>query len=183
MKTKFNKPVFSAVNLLKEILNKEDTDESDIKITAINSGDCVLKVSTKDGLFKAEPINIHVNTPTESSSPSVDLKTYSAAVAVGGSIKLTVTSIAGGKDENFVFWECDDESVAHVDPITGKITGIAEGSCVVKAYVPGYEDNAVGCLITVTKDHTSTNVEFNGSGTSKQWIKIEGQPVIILERA
>ncbi len=183
VKTKFNKPVFSAVNLLKEILNKEDTDESDIKITAINSGDCVLKVSTKDGLFKAEPINIHVNTPTESSSPSVDLKTYSAAVAVGGSIKLTVTSIAGGKDENFVFWECDDESVAHVDPITGKITGIAEGSCVVKAYVPGYEDNAVGCLITVTKDHTSTNVEFNGSGTSKQWIKIEGQPVIILERA
>lgn len=183
VKTKFNKPVFSAVNLLKEILNKEDTDESDIKITAINSGDCVLKVSTKDGLFKAEPINIHVNTPTESSSPAVDLKTYSAAVAVGDSIKLTVTSIAGGKDENFVFWECDDESVAHVDPITGKITGIAEGNCVVKAYVPGYEDNAVGCLITVTKDYTSTNVEFNDSGTSKQWIKIEGQPVIILESA
>lgn len=161
----------------------KDMQKQKIIVTAVKEGDAVIYVKTNDGLISAEPINIHVNTPTESSSPSVDLKTYSAAVAVGDSIKLTVTSIAGGKDENFVFWECDDESVAHVDPITGKITGIAEGSCVVKAYVPGYEDNAVGCLITVTKDHTSTNVEFNGSGTSKQWIKIEGQPVIILERA
>lgn len=151
-----------------------------IILTAVNSGDAVITVKTRDGLFKND-VKVHVNTPEETGSKTVTLATFSASVAVNDRIKLTVKSIPGGKTDDSVFWESDNDSIASVNPNTGEITGISEGDCTIKAYVPGHEDSGVYCLISVTKDYTATNVDVHGSPFPKQWIKIDGQPVIIFE--
>lgn len=162
--------------------NEDDENTPNFYITAAASGDAVVTVRTRDDLFHNE-INVHVNTPEESSNPAISLITYSASVALNDSITLSMSYIPNGKDETSVFWECDDESVAVINPITGEIFGVSEGYCTVKAYIPGYEDSGVYCLITVTENYTSTNISDNYFGDSKSWTKIDGQPVIVLKKA
>ncbi|MGN0587414.1 MAG: Ig-like domain-containing protein [Oscillospiraceae bacterium] len=167
--------------------SNKDTDSKDTKaqkivITAVNAGDADIIVRTNDGLVQAEPIHVHVEPSDSTDNKTITLSTFAASVAVNDKLKLTVKSIPGGKTDDSVFWESDDENIASVDPISGEITGISEGTCMVKAYVPATPSSAVYCLITVTADYTSTNVDISGSQPSKQWIKIEGQAVIILGR-
>ena len=162
--------------------NEDDANVSNFYIISVAAGDAVVTVRTRDNLFHNE-INVHVNTPEESSNPAINLITYSASVALNDSITLSMSYIPGGKDETAVFWECDDTSVAVINPITGEIFGVSEGYCTVKAYIPGYEDSGVYCLITVTENYTSTNISDNYYGDTRAWTKIDGQPVIVLTKA
>lgn len=169
--------------------SKKDDDESEdedkqqkIILTALSSGDAIITVRTRDNLFKSE-INVHVNEPEEAANAVIIFKTYAASVALNDTIQLSMTSIPCGKDETSVFWKTDDENVATIDPVTGEIKGVSEGNCTVMAYVPGFEESGVYCLITVTKDYTSINISDYSSVYAKSWIKIDGLPVMILENA
>lgn len=162
--------------------NKEDTPPA-IKLTAVKEGKTTVTLQTRDGKYKI-PLNVTV-IPKEVDVKeyyTVSIDTYFISVAVNGTAKVNAVSVPLGKTMDDVFWEIDDTNIARIDSFTGEITGLSEGNCTVKAFIPGYEDSAVYCLVTVSKDYLATNTA-NSSYSSKQWIKIEGQPVIILERA
>ncbi len=173
-KNLFTKPV--------EDEEKVELEENQFSVKALSAGDAVIIVRTRDNLFKSE-LNVHVKEPEERANTAIVLKTYAASVALNDTIQLTMDSIPYGKDKTTVFWKTDDESIATIDANTGEIKGVSEGNCTVMAYIPGFEDSGVYCLITVTKDYTSANVSEYSSGYARSWIKIEGLPVIILEDA
>lgn len=156
-----------------------DHQPQKIVITALSPGDTTVVVRTCDSLFTKE-INVHVNTAEESANPYLQFKSYSASVAEGSQLKLTITNLPGGKNENGIFWSVEDSSVASVDPITGVITGVSEGVTIVRAYIPGNEEFASYCMISVTDGYTSTDVSGVGS-SSEQWLMIKGLPPIIID--
>lgn len=173
---------WDAFKKLIKITKDEDKIEK-VKITGVKEGSTSVSIHTIDNQYDVS-LNITV-VPKEvdiNEYMAVSIDTYFIGVTVNDTAKVNVVSVPIGKTFDDVIWKIDDTNIAHVDSFTGEITGLSEGNCTVKAFIPGYEDSAVYCLVTVSKDYLATNTA-NSSGTSKQWIKIEGQPVIILERA
>lgn len=162
---------------------KKESEKADQKIiiTGVSPGETVVTVKTKDGLVKYD-FTVKIKPKDAASLDSLKLKTYSASVALQQSIKLTVEKIPEGQNEISIFWDCDDESIARVDPLSGEITGVSEGNATVSAHIVGKDDYIVYCLITVTKDYTSTVVSSGMNSNDVEWIKIEGLPVMIIEK-
>lgn len=173
---------WDAFKKLIKITKDEDKIEK-VKITGVKEGSTSVSIHTIDNQYDIS-LNITV-VPKEvdiNEYMAVSIDTYFIGVTVNDTAKVNVVSVPIGKTFDDVIWKIDDTNIAHVDSFTGEITGLSEGNCTVKAFIPGYEDSAVYCLVTVSKDYLATNTA-NSSYSSKQWIKIEGQPVIILERA
>lgn len=162
----------------------KDADKIDkVKITGVKEGSTSVSIHTVDNQYNVS-LNITV-VPKEvdiNEYMTVSIDTYFLGVTVNDTAKANVVSVPIGKSFDDVIWKIDDTNIARVNSFTGEITGLSEGNCTVKAFIPGYEDSAVYCLVTVSKDYSAANTVYD-SGTSKQWIKIEGQPVIILESA
>ena len=166
---------------------KTDEDELDkIKITGIAEGATHIIVRTKDNMYSI-PLTVTV-VPKE-----VEIKEYMiptiesffASTTVGNTTSINILKVPEGQTMDNVFWESDDESIAYVDRLTGEITGVSSGECTVKAYISGYEDSGVYCLVSISDNYSTTLTTFDSNleKNHKSWIKTEGLPVIIIESA
>lgn len=166
---------------------KTDEDELDkIRITGIAEGATHIIVRTKDNMYSI-PLTVTV-IPKE-----VEIKEYMiptiesffASTTVGNTTSVNILKVPEGQTMDNVFWESDDESIAYVDRLTGEITGVSSGECTVKAYIPGYEDSGVYCLVSISDDYSATLTAFGLDAVSNHrlWIKTDGLPVMIVERA
>lgn len=161
-------------NLFKwKIFQKAKTEEHDIKITAVKEGRTTVTLSTRDGAYKI-PLNVTVipkNTDTQEYM-AVSIDTFFIGATVGETVKLNAVSIPEGKTADDVFWETDDTSIVNVNSLTGEIIGLAEGSCNVMAYIPGYEKNAVKCRVTVSPDYSVTGTSYGEAAPNGQLVII-----------
>lgn len=166
---------------------KTDEDELDkIKITGIAEGATHIIVRTKDDMYSI-PLTVTV-IPKE-----VEIKEYMiptiesffASTTVGDTTSVNILKVPEGQAVDNVFWESDDESIAYVDRLTGEITGVSSGECTVKAYISGYEDSGVYCLVSISDDYSASLTAFglDASSNHRMWIKTDGLPVMIVERA
>lgn len=166
---------------------KTDEDELDkVKITGIAEGATNIIVRTKDNIYSI-PLTVTV-IPKE-----VEIKEYMiptiesffASTTVGNTTSINILKVPEGQTMDNVFWESDDESIAYVDRLTGEITGVSSGECTVKAYISGYEDSGVYCLVSVSDNYstTLTTLAPNLGKNHKNWIKVEELPVMIIESA
>lgn len=166
--------------------NKQLTDTSPkVIITAADkAGSTTVTLSTYDNKYKIQ-LNVIVlpKDVDENDYMSLSLSSFAAPVQVGASTKVDVVNIPEGKTENDIYWESDDTSVAEVDPFTGEITGISEGYCTVKAYIIGYEKNAMEIAVSVSPAYAASGTGTSAAKMPQKWIKPEGLPTIILEDA
>lgn len=166
--------------------NKQLTDTSPkVIITAADkAGSTTVTLSTYDNKYKIQ-LNVIVlpKDVDENDYMSLSLSSFAAPVQVGASTKVDVVNIPEGKTENDIYWECDDTSVAEVDPFTGEITGISEGYCTVKAYIIGYEKSAMEIAVSVSPAYAASGTGTSAAKMPRKWIKPEGLPTIILEDA
>ncbi len=169
-----------------KINNKQLTDTSPkVIITAADkAGSTTVTLSTYDNKYKIQ-LNVIVlpKDVDENDYMSLSLSSFAAPVQVGASTKVDVVNIPEGKTENDIYWECDDTSVAEVDPFTGEITGISEGYCTVKAYIIGYEKSAMEIAVSVSPAYAASGTGTSAAKMLRKWIKPEGLPTIILEDA
>ncbi len=169
-----------------KINNKQLTDTSPkVIITAADkAGSTTVTLSTYDNKYKIQ-LNVIVlpKDVDENDYMSLSLSSFAAPVQVGASTKVDVVNIPEGKTENDIYWECDDTSVAEVDPFTGEITGISEGYCTVKAYIIGYEKSAMEIAVSVSPAYAASGTGTSAAKMPQKWIKPEGLPTIILEDA
>lgn len=166
---------------------KTDEDELDkIKITGIDEGATHIIVRTKDNMYSI-PLTVTV-VPKETEIKEYMIPTiesFFASTTVGNTTSINILKVPEGQTMDNVFWESDDESIAYVDSLTGEITGVSSGECTVKVYISGYEDSGVYCLVSISDNYstTLTALDPNIGKNHKNWIKIDGQPVIVLTKA
>ncbi len=168
-----NKAVSAIKNFLASFKPQTAEEAPGIKITAVKEGRTTVTLSTRDGAYKI-PLNVTVipkNTDTQEYM-AVSIDTFFIGATVGETVKLNAVSIPEGKTADDVFWETDDTSIVNVNSLTGEIIGLAEGSCNVMAYIPGYEKNAVKCRVTVSPDYSVTGTSYGEAAPNGQLVII-----------
>lgn len=182
IKEKFITKIFSD---LSNIFSKSTIGGKQLKdltpkiiITAADKiGKTRITLKTKDNKYSI-PINVIVmpKDTDENAYMTITLSSFAAPVKIGATQKVDVVNIPEGKTINDVYWESDDTSIATVDPFTGEITGISEGFCTVKAYIIGYEKNAMEISVSVSPDYTA-------NGTNLTRIQELTEDAIIVKKA
>lgn len=175
------------VNAIKNIfgLNKKtneskNDDYAKLTITGVSEGETKIVVRTRDNKYSTD-IKVKVKEKDAPDVSSLRLDSFAKTITLGGSGSVAIQSVPEGESELTVFWESDNPSVARVNSVTGEIYGVSEGTATVSAYISGMENTAVYCLITVTDTSEAAVTLSDGLEIPKQWIKIDGLPVIIIE--
>ena len=91
---------------------------------------------------------------TSTSVTELSIKDSKASVYVGDNIYLE-TLVRPATSLKSVSWSSDDNSIATVDSVTGKVTGISEGKTTIRASVDGKE---VTCSVTVNSSVSQSSI-------------------------
>ena len=140
------------------------TISSEGKITAIDPGEAVVKVVTKDGGY-CDSVKVFVYNHTTGIELQEQLN-----IKVGEHIRLSATTLPLETSDGLINWESDDEYIATVDS-KGVVYGVKQGTCVIKATSVdgGY---TAECIVTVMKpveqvQLTEHNITLNVGETKK----------------
>jgi uncharacterized protein YjdB/endonuclease/exonuclease/phosphatase family metal-dependent hydrolase len=129
-------------------------DASTGEITAIATGNAVIRASTQDG-GKTATCSVTV-TPAIVSVIGVSLNQNTLSLSVGETATLTATIIPDNATDKTVTWSSDAPTVATVDASTGEVTAIAGGNAVIQATTQD-GDKTAACSVAVT-DPTATEL-------------------------
>lgn len=127
------------------------------KITTVNNGSAVIKVTTYDGSFTAE-CNVTVYTP----ATGISLNKAKTTLAKGSQETLTAVVSPAGASEKGVFWTSTNGDVCTVDS-DGNISGVSEGSAIIIAIS---KDGGYSAACSVTVVTPATGVTLNKTDLS-----------------
>jgi len=126
-----------------------DVDETTGVVTALKEGSATITATAADGSDVTAEVAITVSDVLPTSvSTAEDI----GFIEGDDPQTLTATVLPKNTTNAEVEWSSDDEDVATVDPTTGKVTPVAEGTCNIT--VTCVADNSVTavCIVTVAKD-------------------------------
>jgi uncharacterized protein YjdB len=133
-----NITISTAPTILYEVIGLSNSvHEVNIKMIGANKN---LKYANIDGIdTDGELIN---------TDKSISLDKSTMNLNVGDSQQLTATTTPAGAQ---ITWISDNTGVATVDPTTGKVTGVKEGTCTITATTA--DGLTAKCVVTVTKEN------------------------------
>ena len=108
---------------------------------------------------------------------SISLNKTSASLAIGGTVELSVSNVSPSDAvDKTVTWSSSNTSVATVDPTTGEVTAVAEGTATITATAHDGSGKTATCSVTVYPAGTvvwdSSNIsDLYVSGTYRSYTK------------
>lgn len=120
------------------------------KVTAIDTGEATITVTTDEGGYTADCLVRVVDdlipvTGVELDKPTLDLVEGEAA-------RLTATVLPVEASDKSVTWSSDNKAVANVDPLTGEVTAVGSGEATITVTTT-YGGFTADCLVTVSENH------------------------------
>ena len=112
-------------------------------VTGVSSGTATITISTTDGSKKKATVSVTVKNPVHATSVNI---TGASEVAVGGTIKLSFTTVPANAVEKTVTWSSSNTAVATVNE-NGVVTGKSAGTVIIYATLANGAKN--GKTITI----------------------------------
>jgi len=132
--------------------------DKDGKITAHKIGNAQIKI-TYDGenSFKSANATVDVEVTTKTTNVKIDMPDQFLKVDDTATIVATLT---GGPDDYILNYISSDSNVVRINPFTGAITALAEGTATVTVMYPGddeYHSSSANITVTVSRYTTHIN--------------------------
>lgn len=121
-------------------------------VTGVAKGTATITATTANGKFDTATVTV---TEEAVAAESVTISPNPLDIKVGGTGNLTATVAPAGADQT-VTWSIDNTAVAAVDPATGVVTGVAEGSATITATAANGVTGT--CAVNVSNEPTPPTV-------------------------
>jgi uncharacterized protein YjdB len=127
------------------------------KVTAVNTGECTITVTTTDGNKTASCVVTVVQPVT-----GIEVEPLTASLKVGEFTTLAATIKPAEATDKTYKWSSSDELIASVDQ-TGKVIGVKAGECTITATS---NDGSKTASCTVTVKQPATGIEVSPTTAS-----------------
>lgn len=153
---------------------------NDGKVTAINTGETTITVTSASGMRAAECALTVTRTPEPVPVPvaGISLDQVAVALDVHTTIQLIATILPANADNKTVIWKSSDERVAAVD--RGTVTALASGTATIRATS---QDGTYTAECIVTVKSTDTAIDKVESGNKVYPTAVENYLYIDLQQA
>ncbi|WP_407374533.1 Ig-like domain-containing protein [Methanobrevibacter sp.] len=158
---KYGMPITGKLNYVSSDDSIVSVDENG-RITANKIGNATITI-TYDGVSANKPCNATVNVEVTTKTTTIKFEESEKSLNVDDTYKVTAT-LEGGPDEYMIIYTSSDSTVARVNPFTGEVTAVGEGTAKITASYAGDDEyHSSEAEFTVSVSRFVTHISASNS--------------------